>query len=73
LALADAGVGAGAGTGPGDREALDVEYVGRTALVVTGPFTGARYRFTQPGARLAVDIRDRSALLSIPMLRAVLP
>lgn len=48
-----------------------VEYIGRTALVVTGPYTGARYRFSQPGARLTVDARDRAALLSIPMLRAV--
>ena len=48
-----------------------VEYIGRTALVVTGPYTGARYRFCQPGARLSVDARDRQALLSIPMLRAV--
>ena len=49
----------------------DLEYVGRTALVVTGPYTGARYRFHQPGARLTVDARDRHAMLSIPMLRAV--
>lgn len=48
-----------------------VEYVGRTALVVTGPYTGARYRFLQPGARVTVDARDRQAMLSIPMLRAV--
>ena len=48
-----------------------VEYVGRTALVVTGPYTGARYRFLQPGARVSVDSRDRQAMLSIPMLRAV--
>ncbi len=49
-----------------------VEYIGRTALVVTGPYTGARYRFDQPGARLSVDARDRQAMLSIPMLRAVI-
>lgn len=48
-----------------------VEYIGRTTLVVTGPYTGARYRFCQPGARLTVDARDRAAMLSIPMLRAV--
>lgn len=50
-----------------------VEYIGRTALVVTGPYTGARYRFLQPGARVTVDARDRQAMLSIPMLRAVSP
>ena len=48
-----------------------VEYVGRTALVVTGPYTGARYSFDQPGARLEVDVRDRHAILSVPVLRGV--
>ena len=47
------------------------EYVGRTALVLTGPFTGQRYRFTRPGARLEVDVRDRRALLAVPVLRPV--
>lgn len=55
----------------GNGHGACVEYVGRTALVVTGPYTGARYRFLQPGARVAVDARDRQAMLSIPMLRAV--
>lgn len=47
-----------------------IEYVGRTALVVTGPYTGREYRFPEPGAKLTVDIRDRHALLAIPVLRS---
>lgn len=49
-----------------------IEYVGRTALVVTGPYTGREYRFPEPGAKLTVDIRDRHGLLAIPMLRSAL-
>ncbi len=49
-----------------------LEYVGRTALVLTGPFTGRRYRFVRPGARLAVDVRDRHALLAVPVLKPVI-
>jgi hypothetical protein len=45
-------------------------YSGRTALTVTGPVTGAVYRFSAPGARLAVDPRDAGALLKVPVLRA---
>jgi len=48
-----------------------MEYVGRTALVVTGPYTGERYRFDQPGSRLSVDPRDQQSMLSLPMLRSV--
>lgn len=50
---------------------VHLEYVGRTALVITGPYTGARYRFEEPGAQLRVDERDRHVMLSVPMLRAV--
>ena len=47
------------------------EYIGRTALVLTGPYTGHRYCFRQPGARLRVDGRDRHALMAVPVLRAI--
>jgi|GEM_PF-3068504 len=47
------------------------EYIGRTALVLTGPYTGYRYCFRQPGARLRVDGRDRHALMAVPVLRAI--
>jgi hypothetical protein len=53
------------------RAAAWLEYVGRTALVLTGPYTGQRYCFPRPGARLAVDARDRYALLAVPVLRPV--
>jgi hypothetical protein len=53
------------------RTSALLEYVGRTALVLTGPFTGQRYCFSRPGARLAVDARDRQALLAVPVLRPV--
>ena len=47
-----------------------VEYVGATALTVIGLASGLRYRFDRPGARLAVDPRDRLALEAVPLLRA---
>lgn len=47
------------------------EYIGRTAVVLTGPYTGHRYWFRQPGARLRVDGRDRHALMAVPVLRAI--
>lgn len=53
------------------RTAAWLEYVGKTALVLTGPYTGQRYSFTRPGAKLAVDSRDRQALLAVPVLRQV--
>jgi len=48
-----------------------LEYIGRTALVLTGPVTGHRYRFEQPGARLPVDCRDEHSLRAVPVLRSV--
>ena len=47
------------------------EYIGKTALVLRGPYTGQRYWFERPGARLQVDPRDRHALLAVPVLRLV--
>lgn len=47
------------------------EYIGPTALVLTGPYTGQRYCFRCPGARLQVDERDCHALLAVPVLRAI--
>lgn len=56
----------------GRRGAAWFEYVGRTALVLTGPFTGQTYRFAHPGAVVPVDARDRYALLAVPVLRMIL-
>ncbi len=47
------------------------EYVGRTALTVFGPVSGAPYRFNGPGARVRVDARDRQSLSGVPVLRLV--
>lgn len=48
------------------------EYVGQTALTVTGNITGRHYRFSNPGAFLQVDIRDVQGMMSIPILRKAL-
>ena len=45
------------------------EYTGKTALTVVSPVSGKHYRFTQPGARLEADIRDRSWLAFVPQLK----
>ena len=47
------------------------QYLGRTALTVIGPITGARYRFEKPGSQLHVDPRDRPGLLRLPVLKPV--
>jgi hypothetical protein len=47
------------------------EYTGATALTVTGPVTGARYRFNRRGSRLHVDPHDSAALARVPVLRSV--
>lgn len=47
------------------------EYIGPTALVLTGAYTGHRYYFRQPGARVHVDGRDYHALQAVPVLRTI--
>jgi hypothetical protein len=47
----------------------DFEYTGKTALTAIGVATGARYRFTAPGARVAVDSRDAPSMIAVPNLR----
>ena len=49
---------------------VEFAYLGRTALTVAGPATGAVYRFSSPGARLRVDGRDAPAMQKIAVLRA---
>jgi hypothetical protein len=44
------------------------EYVGDTALTVVSPITRKTYRFEKTGARLTVDIRDRSWVAFVPNL-----
>lgn len=45
------------------------EYIGNTALTVVSPLTGKQYRFAKPGARVDVDVRDRSWVSFVPHLR----
>jgi hypothetical protein len=47
------------------------QYLGKTALTVVGPITGARYRFERPGSQLSVNPRDRAGLLRVPVLKAL--
>lgn len=47
------------------------EYVGRTALTVSGPVSRRMYRFDRPGARAEVDLRDVASLSKVPLLRRV--
>jgi hypothetical protein len=47
------------------------EYVGATALTLVSPVTRKTYRFEQTGARVEVDVRDRSWVAFVPNLVAV--
>ena len=64
---------AGAQTAAATRAALALsapvfEYVGATALTVVSPITRKTYRFDKPGARIEVDLRDRSWIAFVPSL-----
>jgi len=48
---------------------VEFEYTGDTGLTVQGPITGRRYRFSGPGARLAVDGRDAASIAGVPNLK----
>jgi hypothetical protein len=45
------------------------EYIGKTALTAIGPASGRHYRFSHPGAIVAVDARDSASLETVPNLR----
>lgn len=47
------------------------EFVGPGTANVRGPVSGRIYRFTAPGERLRVDLRDRPGLATLPALRWV--
>jgi len=53
------------------RFEIRFEYLGATGLTVVGPVSGRQYRFAAPGARVAIDPRDRRALARIPGLREI--
>jgi hypothetical protein len=46
------------------------EYVGATALTIVSPVTRKTYRFEKTGARIEVDVRDRSWVAFVPNLVA---
>lgn len=48
------------------------EYIGKTALTVTGNISGKQYRFTKSGDKQIVDYRDASGLTKVPVLKKVL-
>ncbi|MFT3748833.1 MAG: hypothetical protein QM768_10970 [Agriterribacter sp.] len=54
------------------RANVRFEYIGNTALTITGSITGRRYRFNNPGEILQVDSRDVSGLMLVPVLRKAL-
>jgi len=45
------------------------QYTGRTGLTIIGRETRTRYRFDNPGSVVAVDIRDKDAMIYVPNLR----
>jgi len=47
------------------------EFVGHGAASVRGPVSGRVYRFSAPGDRLRIDLRDRPGLAAMPALRWV--
>jgi hypothetical protein len=55
----------------GQVRPVTFEYSGVKAIAVTGPATGATYRFSGKGARLSVHESDAPSLISVPGLRPV--
>ena len=47
------------------------EYIGKTALTITGNVTGTRYRFNYPGNTQNIDSRDMPGMTAIPVLKKV--
>jgi hypothetical protein len=62
---------AGFAESPGRQQSTAFQYLGKTALTAVGPVSGRHYRFSQPGAIVEVDFRDRGALATVPNLRQV--
>jgi hypothetical protein len=51
--------------------AVIFEYVGMTAMLAEGQVTRERYWFERPGARIAVDLRDRDGMRRVPNVKEV--
>jgi len=52
-------------------ETVCFKYIGETALRVRGMFSGNTYRFTAPGAIVAVDGRDAPGIMAAPNLKRI--
>ena len=52
-----------------DQSSTVFEYIGKTALTITGAITGRRYRFNKPGDIQSIDPRDVNSVLSVPVVR----
>lgn len=50
---------------------IPFEYIGNTALTVTGNATGKRYRYTKKGEALLIDYRDSLAMMNVPLLKRI--
>jgi hypothetical protein len=72
-ARASAGVATGVSTGSNlPVKHVTFEFNGAVPIVVTGPATGATYRFSAKGVRLTVHASDAPSLVAVPGLRPVL-
>lgn len=56
---------------PVRQQSAAFQYIGKTALTAVGPVSGRHYRFSQAGAIVEVDFRDRSSLATVPNLRQI--
>ena len=50
---------------------VNFQYTGKTALSVTGSFSGRRYRFNYTGEVQQVDARDAGSMMAVPVLKKV--
>jgi hypothetical protein len=50
---------------------VEFEYIGRTALTVTGSITGKTYRFYHPGNVQKIDYRDAAGMMAVFVLKKV--
>lgn len=56
---------------PADGAWVEFQFIGQKAITVFGPLTRHQYRFSGPGARVAVDPRDARSIAGVPNLRRV--
>lgn len=53
------------------REHVHFEYIGQTALSVTGSVSGRKYRFLFQGDRQLIDYRDAPGMMAVPVLKRI--